>query len=222
MWAYANQMAILNKKRDSHAKDLFSETKYMYMSHYIDIKGGVKYFVDKDISNDVYYSAWITDDDRNAYENYLNGTKRAAQALEASKLVCLLFEMGDVVKSAVDLRKLKDMRVVLGHIENLAGAGDEVTDIVQSVVKLKKLSTDTLKDENYDEFTSKKAGDVICAIVVAVGTGGVGGLLKEVALKTYSIYSYAIKDLFDRVWWISLLYTNGLRVSNRAMRYYGL
>lgn len=205
------------------------------MSHYIDIRGGAQYVVDKGISDDAYYSAWITDDDRDAYERYLNGTKHAARALETSKFVCSLFDLLDGIKTTVDLGKIKNTRVMMGHIGNVVGEKETVKNIVEQVITKKKLFTDTedpkefvdhlrntLKDENYDELASDSAKSVICAIVVGIGNGGVGGFLKGVALTTYGVHSYAIKDIFDRVWWLSLLYTNSLRVSSRAMRYYGL
>lgn len=71
---YARKIAEINKERDYKAKDIDSETVYMYISHFLDVPGGppsletpVDYY-----SNEELFSAWITDDDRNAYENYLS------------------------------------------------------------------------------------------------------------------------------------------------------
>jgi len=71
---YARKIAEINKKRDSNAKDLDSESVYMYISHYLDIPGGplpldmpVDYH-----SNNSLMSAWITNADRNVYERFLS------------------------------------------------------------------------------------------------------------------------------------------------------
>lgn len=71
---YARKIAEKNKKRDNHAKDIDSETVYMYISHYLDIPGGpspLNMPVDSN-SEDGLYSAWITNEDRKVYENYLS------------------------------------------------------------------------------------------------------------------------------------------------------
>ncbi len=86
---YAREIAEINKKRDSKAKDIDSETVYMYISHYLDIPGG-PLPLDKPVdfySNDGLFSAWITDSDRSVYENYLsfelkNKAKEASAAFE--------------------------------------------------------------------------------------------------------------------------------------------
>ena len=68
-WVYATQMAIQNRKHDPTVTDLTKETMYMYMSHYIDIPTGIiTEGIDKSISNDQYFSAWITRDDREVYD----------------------------------------------------------------------------------------------------------------------------------------------------------
>ncbi|MDO4719952.1 MAG: hypothetical protein Q4A78_04760 [Peptostreptococcaceae bacterium] len=86
---YARKIAEINKERDYKAKDIDSETVYMYISHFLDVPGGppsletpVDYY-----SNEELFSAWITDDDRNAYEKYLsfelkNKAKEASAAFQ--------------------------------------------------------------------------------------------------------------------------------------------
>ena len=71
---YARKIAEINKKRDSNAKDLDSESVYMYISHYLDIPGGPlpSYLPEDYYSNDGLMSAWITNYDRNVYETYLS------------------------------------------------------------------------------------------------------------------------------------------------------
>ena len=71
---YARKIAGVNKKRDSNAKDLDSESVYMYISHYLDVPGGplpldmpVDYYSDNGLM-----SAWITNTDRAVYERFLS------------------------------------------------------------------------------------------------------------------------------------------------------
>lgn len=86
---YARKIAEINKQRDSNAKDIDSETVYMYISHYLDIPGG-PLSLDMPVdyhSDDGLFSAWITNDDRNVYERYLsfelkNKAKEASAAFE--------------------------------------------------------------------------------------------------------------------------------------------
>ncbi len=75
-WVYATQMAIQNRKHDPTVTDLTKETMYMYMSHYIDIPTGIiTEGIDKSISNDQYFSAWITKDDREVYDRFISDIK---------------------------------------------------------------------------------------------------------------------------------------------------
>jgi len=39
-------MAVKNMSRDNNAKDISKEVSYMYLSHFIDIRDGIKEYVD--------------------------------------------------------------------------------------------------------------------------------------------------------------------------------
>ena len=46
----------------------------------------IKEYVDESISDDLYFSAWITNDDISIYERYLKGSKTANTIKEGSDL----------------------------------------------------------------------------------------------------------------------------------------
>lgn len=235
MWAYAYEMAELNKKRDSKAKDIYSETKYMYMSHYIDIKSGVRYVVDKSISNDAYYSAWITDDDRDAYELYLKQTNTADRMLTTSKAIIGIISCGASIKTYVDLSKLEAARKIISNVANTIDLTPSGYSLIKNLIKGKKLVFDgnnhevfmrnlreSLKLEDYDEQLLTGVRNTICALIVGACGGGFAGALIAGGAVICTFNSYVVKDIYDKARWLSLLYTNGLRVANRALRCYGL
>ena len=71
-------------------------------------------------------------------------------------------------------------------------------------------------DSNFQRYQN---GD---GIIVGVCGGGFAGALIAGGAVICTFNSYVVKDIYDKVRWLSLLYTNGLRVANRALRCYGL
>lgn len=75
---HAKISALINNNRDPNNRGLTRETVYMFLSHFVDIPVGA--IGDTCDANDEgpYYENWITDDDREAYENFIrviNGAK---------------------------------------------------------------------------------------------------------------------------------------------------
>ncbi len=231
MWGYAWEMAELNKSRDPNAQDIYNETKYMYMSHYIDIKTGPRYYVDPSISNDSYFSAWITNDDRNAYNTYLDGTNCSGVLLATSNTIVDLINAGNVLKNSQSLLKIKELRVVLENLlktTEMVTAANGIKDNYNTFVQILNEEDNpedfvnhlkqTISLEGYDSLMTESLVSSFCAIAIASGGGS---LAIPLVLGVYSFSSYVVKDFFDQVWWISLINSNGPRIAKRAMRYYG-
>lgn len=75
---HAKESALINNERDPNNRGLSREIVYMYLSHYVDIPP--EYIGETCDANDEepYYANWITNDDRDAYENFIrviNGVK---------------------------------------------------------------------------------------------------------------------------------------------------
>lgn len=232
MWDYAHEMAVLNKERDPDAKDISAETRYMYMSHYIDIKTGPRYKVDKNISNESYFSAWIVNEDRDAYELYLGGTYFAKYLIDASDTIVYLKSMKEDI-SGLTLCSLNNVRGMISNIANAFDIGFQTKLQLESLFK--RLSyvgddakafvnhvRDTLKPEDYGTLTRSAAVGIVCASIVSVCSQNIDGLLFAVKASAYSFYSHVVKDYFDRIWWYGLIASNSMRVAGRYMRYFGM
>ena len=232
MWDYAHEMALLNKKRDPDAKEISTETKYMYMSHYIDIRTGPRYGVDKNISNDSYFSAWIINNDGEAYELYLKGTHVARIAIyESDTFVGIADKV--VNGSAPSLEKLSQVRK---YIYKIAKLGNDVIqkalDLSSTFEKIKYFIEGdtpeafmnhikyTLGKEGYSGIEIGSVSGIIFAFIGYIFLGNVVGLLFAVGSAIYNFHAHLFKDFFDKVWWYSLILTNSLRVSGRYMRYW--
>ncbi len=231
MWDYAHEMAVLNKERDPDAKDISAETRYMYMSHYIDIKTGPRYKVDKNISNESYFSAWIVNEDRAAYELYLGGTYFAKDLIDKADVFSYLVSMRADV-SGLLLNDLNQARNISIDIANTFDIGFQTELQLESLFK--RLSyvgndakafvnhvRDTLKPEDYGTLTRSAAVGIVCALVASAGVLAAGVLLSA-AISAMSFHSHVVKDYFDRIWWYGLIASNSMRVAGRYMRYFGM
>lgn len=245
MWGYAYEMATLNLTRDPKARDLYQESKDMYMSHYVDIKSGPEYHVNKARSNDGYFSAWITDLDREQYDSYLASTKRTAFMLEITKAVVNTCSIVDTLKKGDELVKLNHKRIILKNIEALI-TGDkfpappDASYISNPVLDLKanfdtccqllnetdnprifvQNLNNTLALEDYDALYLEAVRDTLIVGTVAAFSGGMLGMLKATDFSALLLVSYEFKDFYDKARWTALIYSNGIRVAERAKRYY--
>lgn len=234
MWGYAWQMATLNKQRDPDASDIYQETKYMYMSHYIDIPTGVQFYVDETMSDDGYYSAWITNDDRNAYNTYLNGVHLAESMLEISKTIVSAINAYNDLENVNALSKLKGIRWNLEKYTNVAGVMANAADCKKAFDKAVILLANEDNPQNFINSLKAALGtenynDVLKGILttfvsttIIVACGGGVSLTLSLITTTYTFCSYAYKDFFDHAWWTVLVQSNSGRIANRALRFYGL
>lgn len=234
-WVYALQMAIQNKKRDSNVKDVDKEAMYMYMSHYIDIPTGIIVNgVDKSISNEQYFSAWITPDDRRVYDVYMNGMKiidtMHGIANTALNVLNLVSSIDDVQKLLSDLENFRSRLVIIvGDIlsDNLPQYNDLIKDynnfstIVSRNDDPYQAATDITRSlkEAYNYNASKVNLKFFIKIGFTFAGGDLLGVFGTTLLKVGNFLNHTIRDLFNRVWWVALLRTHSYRVAMRLNRY---
>lgn len=236
MWGYAYEMAILNKNRDSNAKDLVNEAKYMYMSHYIDIRTGPIYQVDKSKSEGSYLSAWITNDDRQAYNTYISGAKHGSHVHEFANAAINILSLGSTLKDATALPKLnviwKEVILIVATAGNIELIKEGLSNVYSNFISI--VSEEGIKAPNfvhrinkmhelkdYDKQTQDSIKSIIFSLMVTVATGNLLAIPTAIGLNLASFVSYAIKDFYDKIWWTALIRYNSMRVTNRILRYYG-
>lgn len=234
-WVYALQMAIQNKKRDSNVKDIDKEAMYMYMSHYIDIPTGIIVNgVDKSISNEQYFSSWITLDDRRVYDVYMNGMKiiDTMHGIANTALNVL-----DFVSSMEDVQglllNLEDFRAKLGKaseilltdgtpsLDDIANDYNNFSDILSRNNDPYQAANDITKSlqEGYNYNGRKANFKFFLSIGFSLGKGDIIGALGTTLLNAGDFLNHTIRDLFNRVWWVALLRTHSYRVAMRLNRY---
>ncbi len=235
--AYAAAVAQTNAARDPDARDIGSETAYMYLSHYVDLKSGVDpttLAVDALSNRSDYYSAWITDDDRMVYDSFLRisrYTRMADDLRQAGTALVGLAESGSAVLS--DVRQgVSDgaARVRVGVSgANLASSGDALATTVPRTIRLFNNADDpaALIDavesniaQETDQALAEAASDIVLTVAFLVA-GGAGGFLLPAAIAVLSVDAAMIKDMIDGAAIAGLRYTINGRYSGRMMRYYG-
>lgn len=80
---------------------------------------------------------------------------------------------------------------------------------------------DSLKKKYSDEQYAADVTKFLTELVKSFTLGGFWGVVSNIFDSTVSLVLDVYKDFFDRVWWISLVSSNSLRVSYRIMRNQG-
>lgn len=231
-WNYAAKIAEINKKRDSNAKDIDTETVYMYMSHFIDIKTGMLEEVDTSISDDGYCSAWITDEDRKAYDTYLSGSKNGELIKQNAQLALKFLSL------CHDLKEFHSLDAAETCLKQLQGVSSifvdsyfTISDFTKAVAITKEATTSkeavkqmekAFKEDYSDEYFAKKKTEFFSSLAIAFVCGGLQGVIISLGLSTISLSIDVYKDFFERAWWLALVRANNIRVSYRIMRQEGL
>ena len=157
---YAKKMAEKNKKTDSNATELEKEIIYMYMSHFIDIPTGILSEVDPSISEEGYFSLYITNDDRAAYELYFQkqGDKRNIRDMCTGIKSIQDISNKEVYEEILSVKdKVRDVflesRSVFEGIKKIAQnseEGKEIYDMGKTYIEI----GDTIKKVINDEYKS--------------------------------------------------------------------
>ncbi|MDO4667404.1 MAG: hypothetical protein Q4A90_06160 [Streptococcus sp.] len=233
-WEYASQMAQQNMQRDNNAKDINKETIYMYLSHYIDIKAGILDTVNPDISNDGYFSAWIVNDDRQAYDQYLSKALPAEKVTTGVKMIMSVIEVNGISKKPEKIATINNSTLqILYSLASLDSAGQSVSgavDNIENFVTALNITDDpktamvaleqSLELEGYDALTEGTIKNLaINTVWMLVGIDS--SIVTDLFKSEIKFLGYAAKDLYDKALWISLIQYNNLRVSKRILRCYG-
>lgn len=229
--AYSWYIAEVNAARDRRAGPLESETVYMYLSHYVDTPRGVYPGLDAHSNHDQYYAAWISDDDRRVYDQFLatNSTLAGGNALVESAKA--LVGMKGVV-SGETLRNVQGLRDAFAAAYDANAARVDVLDamdawriylgstadapelVVQSLVE-GRLSGDRLADDH-----RKAALGILNAGVAAVVLGGGGvAILGAAALGAAHMAYLSVDSLAHQANYAGMIASNRGRVAERMWRF---
>ncbi|MBP2619901.1 hypothetical protein DHL47_00835 [Streptococcus panodentis] len=236
-WNYAFEMAKLNMGRDANATTLEKETAYMYLSHFVDIKTGVLEKVVPEYSNETYFSSWIVNDDRRTYDTYLRGVQRGELIYNTINTVKSLKDSADLLKEAVNLEEL-DLnalqtaarsyylyRQAKNNIIDLKEEMSTFADLYNSSSNLRELITalkQSFKLEKYEDYHANNIKNLLLQAVSSVTIGVDSYVLSSLGVMSQELFFMVSKDLIDKYRWISLIQYNGMRVSKRMLRYYGV
>ncbi len=229
--AYSWSIAEVNAARDRYAGPIESEVVYMYLSHYVDTPRGVYPGLGAHSDHSQYYAAWISDDDRRVYDQFLatNSSLGGGNALveSAKALVGLKGAF-----SPETLANLRDLRGALGGLYDVwdvgNGFGETVTAwrtylgstseapdrVVQSLVD------GGVTGETLTERQHKAAVDVLRGIVAAAALGGgAPGVLGAVALGAAEMVHISVHTLAQKAGYAGMIASNRGRVAERMWRY---
>jgi len=228
-WAYAREMALLNMKRDNQAKDEKSEITYMYLSHFIDRPNIIKY-IDKSMSDgDPYYTAWITNEDRNSYNYYLNGSKTGNIVKKGASFATDIFSL---VKSLPDsslyesLSVFKSSLFLIGVRRSTQSVSDSTRELIVAIKTASNSQeaidrieeTLSFKRSHISDFFKNKF-DLSLDLIIGAKTAGICGfelaLLTNLAVGAVNIWV----DVFEIYWWKALVATLNGRAALRGERY---
>ncbi|TPW71073.1 hypothetical protein [Schumannella sp. 10F1B-5-1] len=228
---YAANIAAVNSARDPYARTAAQETVYMYLSHYIDMSPSHVGDTCDYNSESQYYSAWITNDDRQAYDQFLgtigvsnavgafaNGIAAAKTLADAPGAISLLPKVrtvGDAADHLVTGAALVDASTtVLGAADDLiqiwqAGyTPEQAIALVDGAVGQPDLAA------NYQSMTIGIAAAGLSATLM--------GSVVGVGLAMVPVYVMFGQSLVNTAAWSGLLYSAQSRVPGRMMRYYGM
>lgn len=236
-YSYAVYIAGENMKRDRYATDLESETVYMYLSHFIDLSQlpGPNSPVDQN-SNDGSFSAWITNDDRIAYEIYLNKVANGAMANDMRKSTTALISLMNTGSGAVAKDTLENVGKKINGAQDILATYRDGKTLMQSTVNLVKnkmteahsarelidMVTESLALEDYDDEMSYFAANTVVSIGASLAGGGLAGLPASAGLFSVNTVTMVYKDFYDYACWVSLSIYRQSRIALRFMRYMGM
>ena len=243
-WVYATQMAIQNRKHDPTVTDLTKETTYMYMSHYIDIPTGIiTEGIDKSISNNQYFSAWITQDDRIVYDRFIIDMKMSDKFYAVSDAI---YNVVGVILSATDLYGLANkfasargnlgdcIKILLNDYQNSAENLVDDYFLYRNIIEGEDnpvIAADnivnTLKTK-YGDNSSSNEGERIASFMVnmsAVYTGKldiiseIKNMGKSFGLNLAKMTNDDLKNTYNKVRWRVMVSSIHSRVSLRFTKY---
>ena len=190
--------------------------------------------IDPRISNEDVYAGWITNDDRRAYERYLDNSHKAEVVYDTSKLVT------DVQGTISSIHSLAVIEGGVNFISILASddlnkIGPEVKEVVSLINGSHDSFTAIESIENNLKEQALKEGCTInginsCAesgrsalsLVLGFASSGFASLTAGILAETVKLHIDFGKKLLDRAHWAALIRTYHGRISTRLMRNWGM
>lgn len=233
--------------------DFNKEAQYMFISHYIDRNDYYWGTLNPDRLMDGpslsdkgnVYARWITNSDRNAYDNYMSVT-RVADGLQ--QVVNLADGVNSIIDSYTTLTAPTKVYSDLAHITNIAKgvvlvqAGESVADVgddflaLVNNIALDVMDSDVQLSYLYEEYindpgimsmyTDEAKEELIGSAIGLCAQYILSGKITTSPLKDFVQFSVVLSvnnftDFFDSVAWLALRYGSSGRIANRFMNYLG-
>lgn len=233
--AHAYDMAELNSRRDRNARDIGSETVFMYLSHYVDLpQDPALYPVDYN-SHANRYASWLTEEDRLVFERFLQVGPNAQLGKDLSDAG---FAMASIAKAPASIREV--FQGAKQVVERIARGAEEWWDLWQVfrdrdvLQRMKEAweagdSPEVIVDRIASGLTvgdyGKEVRDAVVGVLLAAAVaaaGGPGGVVVAIALAGVSIATLAMKDVINQAAVAGLLLTATSRVTLRYLRSIGM
>jgi hypothetical protein len=234
--AHAYAVAEVNSARDRNARDIGTETVYMYLAHYVDLpQDPTQYPVDYN-SYANRYAAWITQDDRRVFDQYLRYDRHVEMAHQITELGTALRGLTSVPGAA--RAAWRNAQNWGGRLLGLGSAGwDGATDgasVIESLGIVKRawngaddpeavirMVEQGLKDQYGSAIgTEEKAGLLLAA--AATIAGAPVGLVATLVTTSLIVSLAGMKDVVDQAMLAGLLATATSRVTLRYLRSIGM
>ncbi|MBP2622707.1 hypothetical protein [Streptococcus oricebi] len=239
-WEYALDMAKLNMNRDSNAKNFEKEAAYMYLSHFVDIKSGILEKPVPEYSNDIYFSAWIVNDDRRTYDTYLKGIQQGEAIYNGINAIRTLNGLVKGTEKLIDIAKIEKLDNVTAlrasllssklhesgknlykHAQTFKALYESCSSVEELISTFRK----STKLEDYDvtireSLTTDILDFLLNSTAFSIGLGNT--TISSLGVMSTNLFLKLSKDLIDKYRWIALVQYNDMRVSLRMMRFYGM
>lgn len=233
-WHFANQVAQVNMRRDGNARNLKSETAFMYLSHFIDRQGGPKETIEPRISDEDVYAGWITNDDRRAYERYLKGSRQFEVAFSTASFFTDAYDTLGTVGTVNKIEKFRHLLAAISYdkgidlgdgLNELSVIFNGAEDSAMAISRIESSLNQAAKQEGCNiQAANKCANNIRTALEVAIGFGAFGlpAILGAVGVEVIKYHIDIGWRVIDRAEWAALIRTYHARMSSRVMRNWGL
>lgn len=233
-WRFASEIAQKNMRRDGNARNLKSETAFMYLSHFIDRQGGPKETIEPRISDEDVYAGWITNDDRRAYERYLKGSRQFEVAFSTASFFTDAYDTLGTVGTVNKIEKFRHLLAAISYdkgidlgdgLNELSVIFNGAEDSAMAISRIESSLNQAAKQEGCNiQAANKCANNIRTALEVAIGFGAFGlpAILGAVGVEVIKYHIDIGWRVIDRAEWAALIRTYHARMSSRVMRNWGL
>jgi len=224
---YAAEIAAVNSARDANARSAAQETMYMYLSHYIDLSPSLVGTTCDYNSTDPRFSAWITNSDRAAYDQFLKTTNLTGAVSGFSDAITAA-QVAQATPGIV--RNLSKIKVSATTVLDAASWGISADYTRANVEQLiaSHAAGDTPEqailalEDGLSPDLPGTYGPAVVALAAAVLAPMVAAPLLGVGLAVLPVFVMLGTTIVNQAAWSGLLYSANSRVTGRMMRYLGM